>query len=432
MDENSSPDVTTKARMPPKVKQACTDCKRRKVRCDGKLPCHYCKWYKHPERCYYAQQTKRQNLTRKSFDALRLRLDRASSILDRLFPCTDLDSLSTLSRDALIDLLQPSRWQGSRFPPDSHSNPSSQRSTQASNPSELPDFSNDGRSGTFEYDEPVNSLAGTEAVAVADDVNSLSLRRDRGSSYLGASSAAAGLRVLLKIAPDTIFARQESMKGGAGVPSLAQPCRSSNVPLRVARDHRELIDNYFTHVHPVTPILEEAAFRETFESGKCQDPAWFALLNMVFALGTIAATTSDSNDDIYYYNVAKSYIGFDSFGSGHLETLQALILIAGWYLHYRNRPNMASAILGAVFRMAYALGLHRELPCGEGTPNAKQRELRRRIWWSLVVLDTNETTTFGRISNRPIFEFAVNLPRNIDDKVMAFFRPSSQIVYRRI
>lgn len=216
------------------------------------------------------------------------------------------------------------------------------------------------------------------------------------------------------------------------MPSLAQPCRSSNVPLRVARDHRELIDNYFTHVHPVTPILEEAAFRETFESGKCQDPAWFALLNMVFALGTIAATTSDSNDDIYYYNVAKSYIGFDSFGSGHLETLQALILIAGWYLHYRNRPNMASAILGAVFRMAYALGLHRELPCGEGTPNAKQRELRRRIWWSLVVLDTNETTTFGRISNRPIFEFAVNLPRNIDDKVMAFFRPSSQIVYRRI
>ncbi|KKA20215.1 clr-2 [Rasamsonia emersonii CBS 393.64] len=392
MVENSSPDGAAKARVLPKIKQASS-------------------------RAVFLRPADKETepdaqVVRCAASAARPRHQHPRSSL----PCTDLDSLAPLTRDALIDLLQSSRWQTSPFPPGSQSNPSPQQSAQASNPSDLPDFSNDGRSGTFEYDEPVNSLAGTEAVAVADDVNSLSLRRDRGSSYLGASSAAAGLRVLLKIAPDTIFSRQESIKGGAGVPSLTQPSRSSNVPLRVARDHRELIDNYFTHVHPVTPILDEAEFRATFESGKSQDPAWFALLNMVFALGTIAATTSDSDDDIYYYNVAKSYIGFDSFGSGHLETLQALILIAGWYLHYRNRPNMASAILGAVFRMAYALGLHRELPGGEGTPNAKQRELRRRIWWSLVVLDTNETTTFGRISNRPIFDFAVNLPRNIDDK----------------
>ncbi|KAL1968617.1 hypothetical protein VTN77DRAFT_1443 [Rasamsonia byssochlamydoides] len=413
MDETSSRDGAVKeTRMPPKVKQACMDCKRRKVRCDGKLPCHYCKWYKHPERCFYAQQTKRQNLTRKSFDALRLRLDRATSILDRLFPCTDLDALLPLTRDALIDLLHPSRWDGSLLSSDSHSNASLHQSVPANHPTELTNFSNDGRSGTFEYDEPVNSLAGTETGAVADDVNSLSLRPDRGSSYLGASSAAAGLRVLLKIAPDTIFSRQDSIRGGAGAPSLAQSCRSSTVPLRVDRDHRELIDNYFTHVHPVTPILDEAAFREKFSSGKCQNPAWLALLNMVFALGTIAATTSESNDDIYYYNVAKSYIGFDSFGSGHLETLQALTLMAGWYLHYRNRPNMASAILGAVFRMAYALGLHRELPGGD----EKKRELRRRIWWSLVVLDTNESTTLGRVSNGPVFNFAVNTPRNIDDE----------------
>jgi hypothetical protein len=48
-----------------KIKQACTDCKRRKVRCDGMQPCHFCKWYNHPERCFYAQQPQRQTLTRK-------------------------------------------------------------------------------------------------------------------------------------------------------------------------------------------------------------------------------------------------------------------------------------------------------------------------------------------------------------------------------
>jgi hypothetical protein len=355
---------------------------------------------------------------------MRLRLDRATSILDRLFPCTDLDTLSPLARDTLINLLQPSRAQSSPLPSGNYSNASPQQSLAATHPTSLSNICHNGRSGTFEYNEPVNSLAGTEAGTVADDVNSLSLRRDRGSSYLGASSAAAGLRVLLSIAPSTIFSRQESMRGGPAVSSLMPSARSSTVPLKVSRDHRELIDSYFIHVHPVSPILDEGTFRASFSSGKCQTPAWFALLNMVFALGTIAATTSDSNDDIYYYNIAKSYISFDSFGSGNLETLQALILMAGWYLHYRNRPNMASAILGAVFKMAYALGLHRELPGGDGAPSARQRELRRRIWWSLVVLDTNESITFGRISNGHVFDFAVHRPRSINEEVRDTFLDS--------
>jgi hypothetical protein len=106
-------------------------------------------------------------------------------------------------------------------------------------------------------------------------------------------------------------------------------------------------------------------------------------------------------------------VGFDGFGSGHLETLQALMLMAGWYLHYRNRPNMASAILGAVFRMAYAVGLHREWPGND----EKQAEQRRRIWWSLVVFDTGESITFGRVASGHLFNLSVNVPKNIDDKV---------------
>jgi hypothetical protein len=334
---------------------------------------------------------------------MRSQLEQRTSILDRLFPYTDLDSLLPLSRDALIDLLHSTQWD---------------TSNQTTPQDRLPSSRSDHRQlDTFEYDEPLSTLEGTEVAVVADDVNSLSLRRDRHSSYLGPSSAAAGLRVLLKIVPESIFGRHD------GTQTTAER-RQTVENLRVIRDPNQLVDSYFAYVHPVTPILDEAAFRATFTSGRCQDPAWLALLNMVFALGTIAMTTSDSNDDIYYYNIAKSYVGFDGFGSGHLETLQALMLMAGWYLHYRNRPNMASAILGAVFRMAYAVGLHREWPGND----EKQAEQRRRIWWSLVVFDIGESITFGRVASGHLFNLSVNVPRNIDDKVNPISRVTTHIV----
>lgn len=48
-----------------RVKNACTECKRRKVKCDGSEPCYYCRWYKHPERCLYPRPAQRPALTRK-------------------------------------------------------------------------------------------------------------------------------------------------------------------------------------------------------------------------------------------------------------------------------------------------------------------------------------------------------------------------------
>jgi hypothetical protein len=190
---------------------------------------------------------------------------------------------------------------------------------------------------------------------------------------------------------------------------------------KAPRNPLNLIDAYFQRIHPPTPILDETLFRVTFELGERKDSPWMALQYMVFALGSIAYTTSDSNEDIYYYRIAKSHVSLDSFGNGHIETLQALALMAGWYLHYRNRPNMASAIMGAVFRMANALGLHRELPGEDISEDKQKRELRRRIWWSLVVLDTGEGSTLGRVSNTTIFNSEVKIPSNIDDKLSFSF-----------
>jgi hypothetical protein len=119
---------------------------------------------------------------------------------------------------------------------------------------------------------------------------------------------------------------------------------------------------------------------------------------MVFSMGSIVANKSDDHSHVTFYNNAKDQLGIDTFGSGQLETLQAFILMGGYYLHYINRPNMANAILGAAFRMACAMGLHRESPPEPGNANLTMIEQRRRTWWSLFCLDTWASTTLGRPS----------------------------------
>lgn len=251
----------------------------------------------------------------------------------------------------------------------------------------------------------------------ADDVNALSLSVDRHTSYLGASSIKAAFLVMLKVAP--------GLRSYLSPPSSTTPTNRQLVQInnqsktRIQSEKRApriswssegqtLIDAYFNRVQVFVPMLDEPSFRATYLGGQRNDGAWLALLNMVFAMGSIVAMKSDDYNHVNFYNRAKEQLDLDSFGSGHIEALQALALMGGYYLHYINRPNMANAILGAALRMACALGLHRESAppnARENDPNSNHsdgsiplEELRRRTWWSLFCLDTWASTTLGRPS----------------------------------
>lgn len=98
-----------------------------------------------------------------------------------------------------------------------------------------------------------------------------------------------------------------------------------------------------------------------------------------------------------------------------METLHALTLMGGMYLHYRNRPNLASALLGAAIRIAYNLGLHREFSSSSSHGNNVDREMNRRTWWSIHILDS-----WGSTLGRPFAsdENRLGLPGSmVDDGV---------------
>jgi hypothetical protein len=259
----------------------------------------------------------------------------------------------------------------------------------------------------------------------ADDVNALSLSVDRQSSYLGASSIKAALMVMLKVQPslrNSLTTPLNSVDMPHSYPALRQKTSASKDPAQRipwSWKGQTLIDAYFKRIHVFIPMLDEAAFRADYLEGQRFDAPWLALLNMVFAMGSIVAMKSDDNNHINYYNRAMDLLPMDAFGSSHIETVQALALIGGYYLHYINRPNMANAVLGAAIRMASALGLHRE-SLAQSSSDIAAAETRRRTWWSLFCLDTWATTTMGRpsfgrwgpaINIRPP-EFGINQARD--------------------
>lgn len=263
-------------------------------------------------------------------------------------------------------------------------------------------------------------------------MNALSLSVDRQSSYLGATSIKAAFLVMLKVAPilrSFLAPPSNSNNKQLSASNYPTPRPGSSVKNLLAiawsSEGQTLIDAYFNRVQILVPMLDEPSFRADYLSGRRNDGPWLALLNMVFAMGSIVANKSDDHNHINYYNRAKDQLGIDSFGSGHLETLQALALMGGYYLHYINRPNMANAISGAALRMACAMGLHRESMPDQNGGNQLITEQRRRTWWSLFCLDTWASTTLGRPSmGRWGPAITIRSPEGTHDPV-SFIPPSS-------
>ncbi|KAL2135896.1 hypothetical protein VTI74DRAFT_6495 [Chaetomium olivicolor] len=421
-DSAKSSGTTTAKRIT--TPHACAECKRRKIRCDGQQPCGQCLSSRAPKRCFYDKHRQRVIPSRKTLEALSQSLEECRSILRRLYPNHEVQALLPLSRQELLNLLDRPVLDtsvGGLPSPPTNISPMSELGSPMMPKSEnlleqLP-------SRDTEWDEERRER--DPIPAEADDINALSLSVDRSASYLGASSIKAALMVMLKVQPslrNTLAAPLSGVEMSHNFPAVRhKPSGTQKDPQRIAWSWKgqTLIDAYFKRIHAFVPMLDESTFRADYLEGQRTDAPWLALLNMVFAMGSIAAMKSDDYNHINYYNRAMEHLPMDAFGSSHIETVQALALIGGYYLHYINRPNMANAVLGAAIRMASALGLHRE-SLAQSSTDIVAAETRRRTWWSLFCLDTWATTTMGRpsfgrwgpaINIRPP-EFGVNANRD--------------------
>ncbi|KAI1389078.1 fungal-specific transcription factor domain-containing protein [Hypoxylon trugodes] len=384
---------------PARLNKSCSECTRRKVKCDGGHPCSSCTYYKVSHLCSYRQRNKRNAVSRSTLEEVSERLRSRTEILEQLFPDTALDELVGKNRDELLDILR------------NDSVPKLTAGGLVSRPAEDPEVADDSAQ-VSENGEPTADRQWDESsnqppvLQAGDDINAINLATDHHRrSYLGVTSISAILRAVFRLCPSAKHRVADQAKRWPENPiqPRSAPFLTGDPNAQIQKEQR-CIDFYFENVHPIVPMLDEDDFRTSYSLGQRRDPGWFGLLNMVITIGSIAAGSDTLHEQ--YYEQARNFVDLDSFGAGNLESLQALCLLGGLYLHYRNAPNMAYSVLGAAHRVAIALGLHRESrrrntnsTCAQGdmTPTKVNRlETRRRTWWSLLCLDTWASMTLGR------------------------------------
>jgi hypothetical protein len=335
----------------------------------------------------------------RSIEKIATTLQDYRAVLQKLFPTLHPDSLLNVSRERLLELLSqtsplqplsPTFSQGVDAKPSPPNPEAGSLEALQTMPEEASDTT----------DTKSNGVPG-----ISDDVNALSLSVKQSSSYLGISSVIAALRVICYLDPEAQSAFIKTPDRSALSSrdhSIPPEANDADPGIINPWDEVPIINAYFVYVHAFIPLIEEQTFRETYMSGRRQDSRWLALLNVVLAMGSMAASTSDDKGHRVYYNRAMQYLGFDTIGSAHLETVQTLALLGGFYLHYIQQPNLAIAVMGATLRLATTLGLHREYLDGRTQRSPKSRtpsvEMRRRIWWCIFNLDAWASSNLGRPS----------------------------------
>jgi hypothetical protein len=177
-----------------------------------------------------------------------------------------------------------------------------------------------------------------------------------------------------------------------------------------------LVDAYFALYHPTFPILHEPSFREQYArlSGRVSRSTWHTLANLVAALGSFVSSPCSDETHATLFNAVKANLSIDSLETGSITLVQAFAMAAN-YLQKRNRPNSGYNYGGIALRLAISLGLHKEFRGWQTT--LFKKEIRRRVWWSLCVLDVGATVTYGRPLNWPQVGVDIPFPSNIHEKV---------------
>ncbi|OJJ98403.1 hypothetical protein ASPACDRAFT_2581, partial [Aspergillus aculeatus ATCC 16872] len=194
------------------------------------------------------------------------------------------------------------------------------------------------------------------------------------------------------------------------------PAKSLNPPLTSTTSvyltplQEDFFINYFWQTYHVSlfPIINEAHFKQHYASlwtagGKERRPS--ALVDIVVAMcmqyhiSTLPADSQsgllDGQDALvagrWHYWRGQTLLAYE-LESPSIATLQCHLLCAV-YLCGGSFHNMMDSTVSLAVRTAYVLGLHVDPPAN--LPEA-DRELRRRLWWAVHVMDSRAGMKLGR------------------------------------
>ncbi|KAF8913636.1 fungal-specific transcription factor domain-containing protein [Mucidula mucida] len=185
---------------------------------------------------------------------------------------------------------------------------------------------------------------------------------------------------------------------------------------------QELIELYFSCIEIINPLLHRPTFERSIAAGEHLTNTLFgAVVLLVLACG---ARYSDDPRVFLEVDGSRNTLScgwkwFDQvqmvnksmMSTPELYEVQFICLFA-FYISGTSAPQNAWTITGLGLRMAQDVGAHRQ----KDQPASVQRELWKRAFWALVVIDRSGSSMLGRACGIYDEDIDVDFPIEVDDE----------------
>ncbi|KAI1387013.1 fungal-specific transcription factor domain-containing protein [Hypoxylon trugodes] len=180
----------------------------------------------------------------------------------------------------------------------------------------------------------------------------------------------------------------------------------------------QLIDVFFSRRWPQLPVIHKPTFLQKHfipfsENRSDCSPSSFQV-NIVLAIAAAEKTVLDDDSVLSHHDYFK--IATQSleavFAADDIDCVQSLLLLAMYGSHEPQYVDMWYTV-GLALRLAVGIDLHRQEAI-EGC-NVLEAEMRKRLWWSVYVMDRSMSVALGRPLGIQDSDITMPLPESLTD-----------------
>ncbi|KAK3326530.1 fungal-specific transcription factor domain-containing protein [Apodospora peruviana] len=422
-----------------RIARACDMCRKKKIKCDGKLPaCTHCINYKTD--CVFTQVEKKRNPPKgaKYIEGLENRLGRMEHLL-RLSGllgeddngATDLGTLEKKLAEKHQQSRQASQAASNPTSPSQATsgqdgNPSTPRSSLAS-PEPMKESE---KRKSLTPPEEKKSAEEEEVAALSEMMCSLVTNTHGETRYIGSSSGFSifspkGIQWVNEKMGDSSFQQMisdvsiDDHKWTAWKPDVFGDLFRRVVfrELPSKPETLSLLKDYFENFNCMLPLFHQPTFMHLVERQYSNDPyqgsGWWASLNVALAIAyrlrvmsNLVPAEEDEKAWAYLKN-AMSVFSELTMRNTDLLSVQALLGMA-LFMQGTPNPQPSFLLISTAIRLSHSIGLHKR---GTGfNLNPIEIEQRKRVFWIAYMLDKDLCLRNGRPPAQDDDDMNVDLP----------------------
>ncbi|KAI7103897.1 hypothetical protein KC365_g1409 [Hortaea werneckii] len=413
-----------------RVTRACDECRRKKIKCDGKQPCTHCTVYSYD--CTYDQPSnRRRNPAPQYVENLEHRVHRAETLLHILIPNLDLN-------DPGIDAAVAQGWipgaPGKGHPAAAqHQQPPAQTSLQQSqNENASKGLQGNGKQSDTSLESMVRAVA------------QLDMDEQGHWDYHGHSSGLSFVRRMREqlgdlMGPDTVATPLiksrpmsqvlDSPRSGPDSPSANGDMSPGALDLPPRAYARQVCSHAVDDASALLKVVHKPSFWQSFDrlynisadNYTNEDNKFLPLFHSAMALGHLYG--KDDQSSLYkqgYENAIQQGFGhfklarqtMDIADCRDLTSIQAVMFMI-LFMQSSSKLSQCYAYVGVALRSALRMGLHRH---HAGNFNPIEAEMRKRVFWIVRKMDIYVGAMLGLPQTLSDDEIDQDFPTEIDDE----------------